>query len=100
VDLNIDAAGWVTGIKESNFATPRELGKILAANPQCQECVVKQFFRYAMGRHENAGDRPVLDRIVGEFRKSNFQFRKMISAFVRWTEFSSAAELVARQNTR
>jgi hypothetical protein len=100
VDLNIDAAGWVTGIQQSEFATPRALGKILAANPQCQECVVKQFFRYSMGRHENAGDRPVLDRIVAEFRKSNFQFRKMLSAFVRWTEFSSAAELVARQNAR
>ncbi len=91
VDIPIDSAGWVTGIRESEFKTPRELGRVLAANPQCQECVVKSFFRYALGRHETPADKPVLDRIVAEFRGSGFQFRTMLNAFARWTEFPAAS---------
>ena len=33
---------------------PRNLGRVLAESPQCQECMVKQYFRYADGRHGNA----------------------------------------------
>ncbi|MEZ5353876.1 MAG: DUF1592 domain-containing protein [Bryobacteraceae bacterium] len=97
VDIPIDSAGWVTGIRESNFATPRELGKVLAANPQCQECVVKSFFRFALGRHETPADKPVLDRVVGEFRGSGFRFRKMLASFVRWTEFPETSSQVIAQ---
>jgi len=87
VQLPIDAAGWVTGIPDSNFKTPRELGRILAANPQCQECVVKQYFRYAMGRHETAADRPVIERVAADFRRSGFRFQEMMVSLVKWTEF-------------
>jgi hypothetical protein len=86
VDADIDNAGWVTGIANSEFKSPKELGPILAANPQCQECVVKQYFRYAMGRHETAADRPVIERITARFRDSGFKFQDMIVALVRVTE--------------
>ena len=42
--------GLVAGIPDSEFTSPRELGEILAKTPQCQECVVKQVFRYMAGR--------------------------------------------------
>jgi hypothetical protein len=33
-----------------SFRRPRELGAVLAKSPQCQECMVKQYFRYTAGR--------------------------------------------------
>ncbi|MEZ5402694.1 MAG: DUF1592 domain-containing protein [Bryobacteraceae bacterium] len=99
VEIPIDAAGWITGIRESDFATPRTLGRILADNPQCQECVVKQFFRFTMGRHETPADKPVIDRIVADFRQSGFRFQRMLESFVQWTEFPArAGQVVAKGN--
>lgn len=95
VEVPIDNSGWVTGIDRSEFRSPRELGPILAANPQCQECVVKQYFRYAMGRHETAADRPVIERVVSRFRQSGFRFQDMMVELVRWTEFPPPAAVSA-----
>ena len=53
VSLKIDTSGWVAGIPDSHFSSPRELGGVLAKTPQCQECVVKQYFRYTTGRMGN-----------------------------------------------
>jgi hypothetical protein len=87
VTLPINSQGWVTGIEKSEFGTPRELGKILADSPQCQECVVKQFFRYAMGRHEEPGDRAVIGRAAADFRASGYRFQEMMVSLVKWSEF-------------
>ncbi len=55
VELDLDTTGNVAGIEKSNFTSPKELGAVLAASPQCQECVVKQYFRYTAGRTETPG---------------------------------------------
>ena len=39
----------VAGIPDSQFSSPAELGAVLAKSAQCQECVVKQYFRYIGG---------------------------------------------------
>ena len=46
VDLDIDATGYVAGIPDSKFSSPSQLGTVLAKSAQCQECIVKQYFRY------------------------------------------------------
>ena len=45
--------GW----PNSTFGDARALGRVLAASPVCQDCVVKQVFRYAFGRAEMPSDR-------------------------------------------
>ena len=60
---------------------------MLAATPQCQQCVVKQYFRYAMGRMETPADGPTLDRIYQEFKNSDFRFKEMVLSMVRLREF-------------
>ena len=50
MNLPIDTSGNVAGIPDSGFSSPAELGAILAKSEQCQECVVKQYFRYTAGR--------------------------------------------------
>jgi hypothetical protein len=87
VELNLDTTGQVAGIPNSAFSSPKELGAVLAASPQCQECVVKQYFRYVSGRTETPADRPMIRRVFEDFRKSDFKFKEMIISMVRAREF-------------
>ena len=70
-NLPIDSQAQVTGIQNSNFTSPKELGAILAGNQECQKCVVRQLFRYAFARPETPADTHVIDeafRAVHSFR--------------------------------
>jgi hypothetical protein len=87
VELDIDTNGYVAGIPNSRFTTPRELGKILSAAPQCQQCVAKQLFRYYTGRHENARDAVVIDRAFADFRSSGYHFRELMVSLLKWSVF-------------
>jgi hypothetical protein len=87
VELDIDPTGYVAGIAGSKFSTPRELGAVLAQSPQCQECIVKQYFRYTAGRMETPADRAVIRAAFDAFRKSQFRFKEMMVALVRAREF-------------
>jgi hypothetical protein len=80
--LPLDVTAYVRGIPNSEFATPRALGEILANDPACQKCVVKQMFRYALGRPETAADQPVIDQILREFQDSKFRFKRLIIAII------------------
>jgi hypothetical protein len=83
--LNTDA--YVAGIANSEFSSPLELGAVLAKSPQCQECVVKQYFRFQAGRSETAADRPVIRSVTGDFRNSGFRFKELILSLVLFREF-------------
>lgn len=87
VDLDIDSTGYVAGIKQSEFSTPEKLGAVLAGAEQCQECIVKQYFRYIAGRMETPADRPLIRSLTEEFRRSGFRFRGLIVALIRSREF-------------
>ena len=87
VMLPIDTKGSVVGVPQSDFSSPKELGAVLAASAQCQQCVVKQYFRYAMGRMETPADAPLLDRILEDFRKSDFHFQELVLSMVRSRQF-------------
>jgi hypothetical protein len=82
VNLTMDTKGFVAGIPDSNFSSPRDLGMILAKTPLCQECMVKQYFRYVTGRMETPADFPLIRKVFEDFRQSNFRFQElMISLF-------------------
>jgi hypothetical protein len=85
--LDLDTTGFVAGIPDSKFATPKEPGEVLARSPQCQECVVKQYFRYTSGRTETPADRPLIRKVADDFRKSRFRFKEMIISMLRHREF-------------
>ena len=57
--------GYVAGIPDSQFSSPSQLGAVLAKSAQCQECMVKQYFRYTAGRLETPADRPVIRQMSG-----------------------------------
>ena len=83
VNLALDTKGWVAGIPDSNFSSPRELGIILARTPLCQQCMVKQYFRYVTGRMETPSDSPLIRKVLEDFRQSNFHFQELMISLVR-----------------
>ena len=94
VELPMDTKGWIADIPDSQFSSPRELGTVLARTPQCQECVVKHYFRYVAGRMETPADSAVISRAVQDFRGSQFRFREAIISLVCAREFSGEEGLV------
>ncbi len=92
VALDIDSAGTVAGIPESGFSSPAELGAVLAKSAQCQECVVKQYFRYTAGREDTAADRPLIRKTLERFRNSQFRFEELIVSITLLREFPGQDE--------
>jgi hypothetical protein len=92
LDLEIDPKGHVAGLANSQFQSPLELGKVLAQSEQCQQCVVKQYFRYTAGRNETPADRPLIQAVLEDFRRSQFRFRELIVSLVRSREFPNLRE--------
>ena len=87
VKLDLDASGIILGIPDSQFSSPKELGRLLAATPQCQNCIVKQLFRYAMGRPETPADLSFLEKAQETFRGSQFRVKELMISLVKSKPF-------------
>jgi hypothetical protein len=87
VEVDINSVGEIAGLPNSTFTDSRELGRVLASNPVCQECVVKQMFRYAFGRPEAPADRSSIATASAAFRQSGFKFKEMLLALIRSPQF-------------
>ncbi len=90
-ELELDTRGKVSGIAGSDFSSPNELGKVLAQSAECQRCVVKQVFRYALGRMETPADRPVIESVFEDFARSQFRFQELIISLVSSDTFRNVA---------
>jgi len=87
VELPIDNKGEIAGLANSGFSDPTEIGRLLAGSRACQECVVKQVFRYAFGRMESGADRDTIRRTLTTFHDSGFKFKELLVALVRAPQF-------------
>jgi hypothetical protein len=92
VQLELATGGEIAGLEGSSFSDPRGLGRILAGSRSCQECVVKQLFRYAFGRLETPADRETIQTAYAAFRDSGFRFKELVVALVRSPQFVSGLE--------
>jgi hypothetical protein len=90
VELAVEAQGEIAGLPNSAFSEPKQLGRILAESPVCQECIVRQMFRYAYGRRETAADEAAIDQLFASFQNSGFHFKNLLIALVRSPEFLRA----------
>jgi hypothetical protein len=86
-DLEIDSKGEIAGLPNSTFSDGKQLGKILAESRVCQECIVRQLFRYAYGRSETAADQETIDQLFAKFKNSGFHFKDLLIALVEAPEF-------------
>ncbi len=87
VQIPLEPKGVIQGIPNSNFSSPKELGRILAGSPECQECVVRQLFRYAFGRKEGAADRAAIQQSTEAFRRSEFRLQELLISLVTSNQF-------------
>ncbi len=78
VFLTLDTAGQVAGLPEPQFSSARQLGELLARTPQCQECIVKQLFRYMSGRQDTPADIPMIRIALEDFRKSGYRYKELV----------------------
>jgi hypothetical protein len=90
--VDIDPSAFVRGIQNSNFRSPKELGALLASTPACQKCVVKQLFRYAVGRTEGAADQADLDAALEDFEKSGFHYQNLVISIIKSRPFLAGLE--------
>jgi Protein of unknown function (DUF1592)/Protein of unknown function (DUF1588)/Protein of unknown function (DUF1595)/Protein of unknown function (DUF1587)/Protein of unknown function (DUF1585) len=86
-DLPLETSGEIAGLPNSTFSDARQLGRILAESPVCQECIVRQIFRYAYGRPETNSDQETIHQLFTKFRDSGFHFKELLIALVRSPEF-------------
>ncbi len=86
-DLEIDPQGEIAGLPNSSFSDAKQLGRILADSQVCQECVVRQMFRYAYGRLETAADQETIDQLFLKFKDSGFHLKDVLMALVEVPEF-------------
>jgi hypothetical protein len=80
VEAPLDTRGSIAGIPDSDFRSPREIGRVLANSPVCAECMVKQYFRYAYGRGETTGDEAAIRNALQQFRNSGFRYQELMLA--------------------
>jgi hypothetical protein len=66
----IDTSGKFDG---RAFANPAELGQAFADNPQVTACLVQNLYRYAVGRKQTNGERPLLRYLEDTFAERGYQ---------------------------
>lgn len=98
LELDMDTSGEVAGIPNSRFTSPSQLGAVLAGSTLCQECIVKQYFRYTEGRMETPGDRPLIRSVLNDFVKSEFRFKELMVSLARNREFPNRGEANVASN--
>lgn len=69
-DAPIDSSGKFDG---RAFANAAELGQAFADNPQVSACLVRNLYRYAVGREQTNGERPLLRHLEDNFAENGYQ---------------------------
>jgi len=87
ITLPLNTSAYVAGIPNSEFSSPQQLGAVLAKSSQCEECIVKQYFRYQAGRSDTPADRPLIQAVTDDFRNSGFRFKELLLSVVLSREF-------------
>ncbi len=88
----VETAGEIAGLAGSAFRDAKQLGRVLAESRVCQECVVRQLYRYAQGRMERDGDEAAVARLAEAFRASNFRFRELQIALIKSDAFAGVSD--------
>jgi hypothetical protein len=80
----IDARGEVVGTTDldGTFEGVAELGQKLAASAQVEECVARQWFRFALGRFEQPADECSMKRLTAAFSQSDADLNALPRAIV------------------
>ncbi|HEX6242886.1 MAG TPA: DUF1592 domain-containing protein [Polyangiales bacterium] len=80
----VDASGALVGTRDADgeFEGVVELGARLAGSAQVEECMTRQWFRFALGRFEQPLDDCTLTRVVDAFRAEGASLHALPRAIV------------------
>ena len=93
MNLDLDTNGSVAGLPNSAFSDPKQLGNILKNSQVCQECVVRQAFRYAYGRMETSSDQETIRQLYAVFKNSGFHFKELAISIVKSPTFLEGSQV-------
>jgi hypothetical protein len=86
--VTVDDSGEIIGTDvDGPFRGAAELAHKLAGSPQVQQCVTRQWFRYAFGRLETPLDQCVLDSLVKRFTGADRRVADLLLAIVESDAF-------------
>lgn len=85
----VDDSGWVAQSRDidGNFRGARELGDKLAASAEVRDCVATQWFRYAFGRFDGAGDDCSLAPLREAFAASGGDLQELLVSLTQTQSF-------------
>lgn len=88
---NVDATGVITGTKTSDttFNGAVDLSQKLADSAEVQQCVTRQWLRFAIGRLESDADACSVSKLFKDFAASGNDIRALLRAIVRSDTFRS-----------
>ena len=84
----VDASGELSGTDvDGTFSGPAQLGDMLAQSKIVEQCVARQWFRYAVKRVESDSDLCAIKNIVEHFRNADQDLRTLPQAVVKTDAF-------------
>lgn len=86
--LPVDASGEFEGQPVANAS---EFGLAIGASREVAECLVRQYYTYAVGHVERDVDRSVVDALFSAFESSGFKLRDLVLDVVTSEAFSVTA---------
>jgi hypothetical protein len=79
-ECTISGDGAVEGLGE--FNGPAELADLLVESGKLESCLVKQVYRFAMGRREVPDDAPILKDVAARFADEGHAFDRLLVEIV------------------
>jgi hypothetical protein len=86
-DARIDSSGTFDG---RAFADPAELGQAFAENPQVSACLVRNLYRYAVGREQTNAERPLLRHLEDAFAERGYKLPALMRDIATSAAFRTA----------
>ena len=86
----IDGNGQLSGV--GDFKGPAGLADVLTGSGQLEGCVVKQVYRFAMGRREMPADTALLENLTTSFKDQNRGFKTLLLDVVSDATFAYRKE--------
>jgi hypothetical protein len=95
-DAPIDVSGEFDG---RAFTSPAELGQAFADNPQLTACLVQNLYRYAVGRKQTSGERPLLRHLEDAFAERGYQVPALMREIATSEAFRTATASAPQEQT-
>lgn len=87
----ITGDGALTGF--GSFRGPAGLADLMISSGTVESCVVKQVFRYSVGRREQGDDAPLLAALTASFNEKGRRFDELLLDFVAQPTFAQRREV-------